>query len=163
MATLTVVRQHPRVLIGSCGVYPDRAFESLETDLDWLELQGVPVERLEPQTADILFGRCPEAVRIWRASGDAALPLFAVGEQLLSSGRVPTRHELAHLAAPHVRTCTVDALRRVADLATATALGRSDARAHERVRAEEAGFEASSLDAVEDEAQRIAERLQTTH
>ena len=96
MTRVTVVRQPPRLVIGSCGVYPDVACESFENDLDWLELHGVPVERVEPSAIGSLLEACPEAAEAWRRGGPAALPLIVAENRVLSQGYIPTRHALAH-------------------------------------------------------------------
>jgi hypothetical protein len=37
---ITVIRRIPAPIIGTCGVLHDRAFESFEETLDWLEVTG---------------------------------------------------------------------------------------------------------------------------
>ena len=159
MSSLTVVRRPPRVVIGVCSVHPDQQFEEFEDALDWLEVQGVPVERLEPTTIGPLLEHAPEVARVWHQAGADALPLIVAGNAVLSSGRTLSKHQLAHLVGPYVSACSLDALMHVVDLATATAVGSDTDRARERASAEHAGMEGARLDSIEHEARRVADHL----
>jgi hypothetical protein len=52
MDPLVVVLEVSTPLIGSCGGVGDRHFDTLETDLDWLEVRGVAVLRIDPTNAE---------------------------------------------------------------------------------------------------------------
>jgi hypothetical protein len=154
MHAVVVVRQRPHPVVGVCGPVPDRSFSALEAELDWLELHGVPVERIDPDVEASLEA-LPEAARIWKEAGPPALPLLLVNGHVVSQGRRPLHHELIRLAATVV-SCSSETLRHVAALATAAALGQREPRTQARAQAEADGLTSAQLDAVEDEARRVA-------
>ena len=95
MTTVTVFRRVPPLIIGVCGLVPDREAEAFEESLDWLETTGVLVERFDPATQP---GEALPAVEEAIArDGDRSLPLILVDGVIASSGRRPTRSELARM------------------------------------------------------------------
>ena len=55
MVFATVFRHVPPPIVGTIGTLYDRAFETFEANLDWLETTGVLVERFDPATAERLY------------------------------------------------------------------------------------------------------------
>ncbi len=97
MTTVTVFRRVPPPVIGVCGVVPDRASEALEESLDWLETTGVIVERFDPTSQPSEAGRFPGVDQALMREGDRVLPLILVDGVIASSGRRPTRSQLAQV------------------------------------------------------------------
>jgi hypothetical protein len=149
-----VVADHRQPLVGIFGPVPDPVFAALEQDLDWLEQHGVPVERVDPVADRAALDAFPEAARAWRDEGTAALPLIIADGRLLTRGHVPTHRDLLRFVASPALSST-DALRRLAAVAVAAAIGTEEQRASARSHAEAAGFESDQIEIVEDEARRL--------
>ncbi|MDZ7676375.1 MAG: arsenite efflux transporter metallochaperone ArsD [Acidimicrobiales bacterium] len=80
---------------GVCGPSVDPALAVFAGDLDWLGEQGVEVDRFNLGQEPGLFVENEQVKALLDVDGEAALPaVFADGE-LQSSGRFPTRDELA--------------------------------------------------------------------
>lgn len=80
---------------GVCGPSVHPALAAFAGDLDWLALQGVEVSRFNLGQEPGLFVANDQVKALLDTDGEAALPaVFADGE-LQSSGRFPTRDELA--------------------------------------------------------------------
>jgi len=97
MTTVTVFRHVPPPIIGSCGIYHDRAFEVLEEELDWLEACGTVVERFDPATETAEVERREAVRQMLAAEGDRCLPLILGDGAIVSHGTYPSRTQLAHL------------------------------------------------------------------
>ena len=76
---VTVIRQTPPVVVGSCGPVHDRAFEVFEAELDAIEYEGASVDRLAPAEKEA-----------------SAVPIVRVNGSVVSAGRYPSRREWAH-------------------------------------------------------------------
>ena len=93
---VTVFRQVPPLIIGTCGVAPNRDFDEFEQRLDALEATGVMVERFDPsQAADEVAAR-PSVQRLIAAQGNQSFPVTLVDDEVIASGRYPSRTEWAH-------------------------------------------------------------------
>jgi hypothetical protein len=158
MSSLVVVRHRHAPIIGSCGVFPDRRFGALETDLDWLAMHGIAVERIDPVTDPEALDRFPRAAQLWRDEGVVALPLLLIDGRVCTRGHLPSHDELVRLTAALAAACSVETLRHVAAVAATAALGLTSDLGRERAAAGAAGLDAARLDAVEDEARRVAEQ-----
>jgi AhpD family alkylhydroperoxidase len=83
---------------GVCGVDIDQALVTFAADVDWLKSQGVQVARAnlaqQPQT----FADNAQIRQLLQAQGDKALPAILLDGELKSSGRYPSRDELARWA-----------------------------------------------------------------
>jgi hypothetical protein len=95
MTIVTVARRVPEPIIGMCGVRHDRAFETLEANLDWLETTGMPVERFDPETAPSEVATRPVVQQLLSANGERCLPLILVDDAVVSRGTYPSRAQLA--------------------------------------------------------------------
>jgi hypothetical protein len=97
MTAVTVFRHPPPPIIGVCGVIPDRAFQSFEETLDWLEAIGVLVERIDPVERPHEASRFEAVADSLAREGHRCLPLILVDGVLVSSGIRPSRSQLARL------------------------------------------------------------------
>lgn len=123
MDSLIVVRELPAPVIGSCGEVRDRRVDALEADLDWLEVSGVPVLRIDPtKHPEDLIG-VPCANHAWQAEGAKALPLFILGGQVVSRVALLSRSQLAHVISQHRRQHALDQVRQLAAVGAAAAMG----------------------------------------
>jgi hypothetical protein len=95
MHVVTVFRHTPAPIIGTVGVIHDRASESFEAALDWLETTGMLVERFHPATAVGALARHPAAAELFERVADECLPLVLLDEVVASQGRLLSRTELA--------------------------------------------------------------------
>ena len=101
MTTVTVFRHAPPPLIGVCGVVPDRASESFEQELDWLEANGLPVERFDPYREPAEAAPFQGVTDVLTKEGPRCLPLILVDGVIVSSGVHPTRTQLARVVGQH--------------------------------------------------------------
>jgi hypothetical protein len=103
MAPIVAVRHLPAPLPGVCGLVVDQRYEALEHALDWVEVHGTEVDRIDPETDSEALRGVPEAQAVWNSQGAAALPMVLVDGHVISRGRFPSAHDLAHALA-HRRT-----------------------------------------------------------
>lgn len=91
---------------GVCGpsVEPDLA--RFAADVDWLQKQGVQVERYNLSSQPAAFVSTP-GVKEALARGNSVLPLILVDDRIASEGLYPSRETLAALAGVVVRTLAV--------------------------------------------------------
>lgn len=153
-----VVARHPHHLVGIVGPVPDPIFGALERELDWLELHGVTVERIDPVEDEGALDGCPDASRAWRQDGTAALPLVVADGELRVRGRVPSHRELLRIAAVPEPPDSLAAARRLAAVAVTAALQDPEALEVARADALANGLSAGQVEAAECEARRIAGR-----
>jgi hypothetical protein len=101
MTTVTVFRHAPPPLIGVCGVVPDRACETLDGNLDWLEAIGFLVERFDPYRQPGEVARFQAVAESLAREGSRCLPLLLVDGVIVSSSVYPTRPQLARMVGQH--------------------------------------------------------------
>ncbi len=82
---------------GVCGPDVDPALVQFSADLNWLQSQGVSVNRFNLAHTPIAFAENNLVRSRLTAEGAAALPLVLVGGEVVASGEYPTRNELAKL------------------------------------------------------------------
>lgn len=82
---------------GVCGPSVDPELARFAADVDWLQKQGVVVERFNLAQQPAAFAETP-AVREALARGTEVLPLVVVGEHVAVEGAYPSRETLAALA-----------------------------------------------------------------
>lgn len=80
---------------GVCGPSPDPALPAFAADLDWIGDHGVEVRRFNLSQEPGEFVQRPAVQQLLTSDGDDALPIVMLGEEVLSSGRYPSRGELA--------------------------------------------------------------------
>jgi AhpD family alkylhydroperoxidase len=101
MTDMTTVKVYDPAMCcatGVCGPEIDPALAQFAGDLDWLKTHGVAVRRFnlaqEPQS----FCDHAGVKEILDRSGDDALPVIVIGDDVVASGRYPKRDELAAMA-----------------------------------------------------------------
>lgn len=98
MATIQIFDPAMCCPTGVCGVDVDQALVTFAADLDWLKSQGVNVARLNLGQQPQVFAENAQIRQLLQAQGNEALPAVLVDGQLKSSGRYPSRDELADWA-----------------------------------------------------------------
>ncbi len=91
---------------GVCGPSVDPALARFAADVDWLQKQGVAVERYNLAQQPAAFAETP-AVKAALARGTEVLPLVLVGDRIAVEGAYPSRETLAALAGVVVRRLEV--------------------------------------------------------
>ena len=82
---------------GACGPSVDPELARFAADVDWLQKQGVSVERFNLSQQPAAFAENP-AVKEALGRGMEVLPLVLVGERIAVEGAYPSRETLAALA-----------------------------------------------------------------
>jgi hypothetical protein len=82
---------------GVCGPSVDPELARFAADLDWLQKQGVQVERFNLSQQPSAFAETP-VVKQALERGPAALPIVLVGNRIAVEGSYPSRETLAALA-----------------------------------------------------------------
>lgn len=92
---------------GICGPSVDPQLVRFSADLDWLQSQGVSVERFNLAQQPGAFASDPAVRAALHDRGEASLPVVQVNGDIKSSGVYPSRAELAAwagLAKPSARS-----------------------------------------------------------
>ena len=95
MVTITVFDPPMCCSTGVCGPNVDPALATFASDLSWLADQGATVKRYNLSQEPKEFAESDLVRELLTESGDKALPTIVVGDMLRSSGRYPSRDELA--------------------------------------------------------------------
>jgi hypothetical protein len=95
MATVEVFDPPMCCSTGVCVPSVDPALADFAADLAWLSDQGVHVERHNLSQEPGPFAESDVVRSLLSEHGDAALPVVVVEGELFSSGRYPSRDELA--------------------------------------------------------------------
>lgn len=82
---------------GVCGTSIDPELARFAADVDWLQKQGVTVERFNLSQQPAAFAETP-AVKEALSRGTDVLPLVLVGDRIAVEGAYPSRETLAALA-----------------------------------------------------------------
>lgn len=82
---------------GVCGPSVDPELARFAADVDWLQKQGVTVERFNLSQQPAAFASTP-AVKEALARGNEVLPLVLVDDRIAVEGSYPSRETLAALA-----------------------------------------------------------------
>lgn len=82
---------------GVCGPSIDPELARFAADVDWLQKQGVTVERFNLSQQPAAFAETP-AVKEALGRGTEVLPLVLVGDRIAVEGAYPSRETLAALA-----------------------------------------------------------------
>jgi AhpD family alkylhydroperoxidase len=80
---------------GVCGPSPDPVLPAFAADLDWVSDQGVEVRRFNLSQEPGEFVQRPAVQDLLTRDGEDALPVVMLDGAVLSSGRYPSRDELA--------------------------------------------------------------------
>lgn len=95
MVKLTVYDPALCCSTGVCGPEVDPALVRFAADLEWLRARAVDVRRFNLAQEPAAFARSALVRRKLQEEGTGCLPLLVVGTQVVSSGRYPSRSELA--------------------------------------------------------------------
>lgn len=87
---------------GVCGPSIDPELARFAADVDWLQKQGITVERFNLSRQPAAFAETP-AVKEALGRGTEVLPLVLVGDRIAVEGAYPSRETLAALAGVVVR------------------------------------------------------------
>lgn len=98
MTTVTVYDPPMCCSTGVCGPEVDPKLAQFAGDLDWLKAQGVEVQQLNLAQEPARFVENATVNAVLNRSGGDELPAILVGDQLIASGRYPSRDELAAMA-----------------------------------------------------------------
>jgi Arsenical resistance operon protein ArsD len=93
---------------GVCGPSVDPELARFAADVDWLQKQGVAVERFNLSQQPAAFAE-PPAVKEALGRGTEVLPLILVGDRIAVEGAYPSRETLAALAGVVVKKADVAA------------------------------------------------------
>lgn len=91
---------------GVCGPSVDPELARFAADVDWLQKQGVSVERFNLSQQPAAFAETP-AVKEALGRGPEVLPIVLVGDRIAVEGAYPSRETLAALAGVVVRRLDV--------------------------------------------------------
>jgi hypothetical protein len=80
---------------GVCGTDPDIALARFAADIQWLQNQGVAVERFSLSQQPDKFINDETVLRAVNAGGTAALPIVMVDDQIVAQRAYPSREQLA--------------------------------------------------------------------
>jgi len=83
---------------GVCGSSVDPALASFASDLDWVASSGVTVRRYNLGQEPGVFAEREQVRTLLNDGGEAALPIVIAGGAVRSSGRYPSRNDLAEWA-----------------------------------------------------------------
>lgn len=83
---------------GVCGVSVDQALVDFSADADWAMRHGARIERFNLGQEPLAFAGNPLVRTFLERSGQAALPLTLVDNEVALAGRYPSRAELARWA-----------------------------------------------------------------
>lgn len=81
---------------GVCGPDVDPALVTLAADLQWLERQGVEVQRINPAHQPTLFAASELVKEELKLHGNDCLPVVVVNNAVMSRGVIPSRTQLAN-------------------------------------------------------------------
>lgn len=98
MATIQIYDPAMCCATGVCSVDVDQALVTFAADLDWLKSQGVQVTRANLAQQPLMFAADARIRQLLQDQGEKALPAVVVDGGLKSSGRYPSRDELARWA-----------------------------------------------------------------
>lgn len=80
---------------GSCGPDPDIALARFAADLQWLQSQGVVVERFSLSQQPDKFTKDATVMKAMNARGADVLPIVMVNDQIIAERQYPSREQLS--------------------------------------------------------------------
>lgn len=95
MSTLKVFDKPLCCTSGVCGLDVDPALVMFSADLQWLERQGVQVQRINPAHQSALFAASELVREELQQYGSDCLPVVVVDDSVVSRGVFPSRSQLA--------------------------------------------------------------------
>jgi hypothetical protein len=106
MSTIRVFDPAMCCSTGVCGASVDPELARFAADVDWLQKQGVTIERFNLSQQPAAFAETP-AVREALARGTEVLPLVLIDDRIAVEGAYPSRETLAALAGVAVKKLEV--------------------------------------------------------
>lgn len=98
MATIRVFDPALCCSTGVCGVDIDEALLRFAADVDWARQHGADIERVNLAQEPLTFAQDTTVSAFLEHSGQEALPLILMRDQVVMAGRSPSRTELARWA-----------------------------------------------------------------
>ena len=95
MSTIQVFDKPMCCSSGVCGTDVDPALVAFSADLQWLDQQGVHVERINPAHQPSLYAANDLVRESLKTLGNECLPLIVVNNKVVSHGIYPSRSQLA--------------------------------------------------------------------
>ncbi|OGB29265.1 MAG: transcriptional regulator [Burkholderiales bacterium RIFCSPLOWO2_12_FULL_61_40] len=83
---------------GVCGVEVDQKLVEFAADVDWARQNGAHIERFNLSQQPLVFAARAVVKGMLERSGQEALPLTLLDDEIALAGRYPTRIELARWA-----------------------------------------------------------------
>jgi arsenite methyltransferase len=80
---------------GVCGTEPDVSLSRFAADLQWLQTQGVAVERFTLSQQPDKFTSQPDILAAVNAGGTGVLPIVTIDDQIVTQRQYPSREQLA--------------------------------------------------------------------
>lgn len=80
---------------GVCGTDPDIALARFAADIQWLQNQGVAVERYSLSQQPDQFINDAAIMQSLKAGGTAVLPIVMVNDHVVSERQYPSREQIA--------------------------------------------------------------------
>lgn len=126
MTTLTVYDPPMCCSTGVCGPEVDPQLAQFAGDLDWLKSQGLGVRRINLAQEPARFVEHPAVKALMERSGGDDLPAIVVGDEVVVSGRYPSRDELAALVGLAAKPASAEMTEQMKELvALGAAIGAS--------------------------------------
>lgn len=82
---------------GVCGPAVDPAIVRFAADLEWLQRQGIEVERFNLAQQPAAFAQNPTVSQVLRSEGNGCLPVVMVDGTITAKGSYPSREKLAEM------------------------------------------------------------------
>lgn len=79
---------------GLCGPEPDPALARFAADLQWLQSQGVVVERFSLSQQPDRFTKDATVMQAMNSRGAGVLPIVMVNDQIVAERQYPSREQL---------------------------------------------------------------------
>lgn len=127
MTTVTVYDPPMCCSTGVCGPEIDPKLAQFAGDLDWLKAQGVEVRRVNLAQEPGRFVENHAVKAILDRSGGDELPAILIGDELIASGRYPSRDELAALTGLKVTPAPIEMTEQIKEAATGARCGDTKA------------------------------------
>jgi len=89
---------------GVCGPDVDPALVKFAADLQWLERQGVQVQRINPAQQPTVFAASELVRNELKQHGNKCLPVVVVNDAVVSRGVIPSRGQLASWTGTDLRS-----------------------------------------------------------
>jgi len=115
MTTITVYDPPQCCTTGVCGPSVDPKLAQFAGDLEWLKSQGVTIQRYNLAQEPERFVENSSIKAVLDKSGGDDLPAILADETLVSSGRFPSREELAVMAGLEISDAAVEAVNSCGD------------------------------------------------